>query len=153
MMMENAMLRQQLIVLRRQAKRPQLTKTDRVLLVLLAGRLHSWKSALDIVEPDTLLRWHRQGFRLFWKSKSKCASLKPKLPAETIEQIRQMAQANRLGGAERIRGELLKLDMRVQFLTSVQAGIDAYNAGDTVDHAEVVKMFADMDEADKAANA
>ena len=58
LIMENALLRQQLIVLRRQISRPQLSNTDRVLLVLLASKLRTWKSALLIVQPDTLLRWH-----------------------------------------------------------------------------------------------
>jgi hypothetical protein len=66
LVLENALLRQQLIVLRRQVNRPQFTSTGRALLVLLAGKLRTWKSALLIVQPDTLLRWHRQGFRLFW---------------------------------------------------------------------------------------
>jgi transposase InsO family protein len=113
---ENILLRQQLIVLRRQVNRPQLTKADRALFVLLAGRLRTWKSALLIVQPDTLLRWHRQGFRLFWKRKSRTASRepkKPRLPAETVALISQMAAENRSWGAERIRGELLKLDIRV----------------------------------------
>src|SRR5919201_509650 len=92
---------------------PQLTNTDRALLVLLAGRLRTWKSALLIVQPDTLLRWHRMGFRLLWKRKSRTASREPKLPAETIELIKGMALENRLWGAERIRGELLKLDIKV----------------------------------------
>jgi len=115
MMLENALLRQQLVVLQRQIKRPQLTNTDRTILMLLAAKLRSWKSALLIVKPDTLLRWHRAGFRLLWKRKSSAGSSrrKPKLPAETIELIKQMAQQNRLWGAERIRGELLKLDIRV----------------------------------------
>ena len=64
---ENALLRQQLIVLNRSVKRPCLTATDRSLLVLLASRVRAWKDALLIVKPDTLLRWHRQGFRLFWR--------------------------------------------------------------------------------------
>ncbi len=113
LIVENALLRQQLIVLRRQVSRPHLTNTDRALLVLLAGRLRSWKSALFIIKPDTLLRWHRAGFRLFWKRKSRTKSREPKLPTETIKLIRQMAIENRLWGAERIRGELLKLDIRV----------------------------------------
>ncbi len=110
---ENALLRQQLVVLRRQVSRPQLTSSDRALLVLLASRLRTWKSALFIVQPDTLLRWHRQGFRLFWRRKSRAASREPKTPMETIELIKQMALENRLWGAERIRGELLKLHIRV----------------------------------------
>ncbi len=103
LMIENALLRQQLIVLRRHVTRPQLNNTDRALLVLLARKLRTWKSVLFIIQPDTLLRWHRQGFRLFWKRKSMTTSREPKLPAETIDLIRQMALANRLWGAERIR--------------------------------------------------
>lgn len=113
LVVENALLRQQLIVLRRQVNRPQITEVDRALLVLLVGRLRTWRSALLIVQPDTLLRWHRAGFRLFWKRKSTAASRKPRLPGETIELIKQMASENRLWGAERIRGELLKLDIRL----------------------------------------
>jgi putative transposase len=59
------------------------------------------------------LRWHRQGFRLFWKHKSKAAADTPKVTGETIALIKDMAKNNRLWGAERIRGELLKLDMHV----------------------------------------
>jgi putative transposase len=113
MMVENALLRQQLIVLRRQFSQPQLHNADRALLVLLAGRLQTWKSALLIVQPDTLLRWHREGFRLFWKRKTRSSSRERRLPVETVELIKRMALENRLWGAERIRGELLKLDIRV----------------------------------------
>jgi putative transposase len=67
---ENALLRQQLIILRRQIKRPRYTKTDRLLLVLLARAVRAWRQALLIVQPETLLKWHRQGFRLFWKHRS-----------------------------------------------------------------------------------
>jgi putative transposase len=110
---ENALLRQQLIILRRQVKRPTCTKTDRLLLVLLARMVQTWKQTLLIVQPETLLRWHRELFRLFWKRKSKASSHKPKVAEETITLIRQMAKDNRLWGAERIRGELLKLGLRV----------------------------------------
>jgi transposase InsO family protein len=110
---ENALLRQQLIILRRQVKRPACTKTDRVLLVLLARMVRTWKQTLFIVQPETLLRWHRELFRLDWKHKSKASSHQPKVTAQTIALIRQMAKDNRLWGAERIRGELLKLGIRV----------------------------------------
>src|SRR5918997_2676564 len=66
---EHAFLRQQLIVLRRQIKRPVLTPADRFRLVLLARLTRGWQAALLIVQPDTLLRWHRQGFRLLWRAK------------------------------------------------------------------------------------
>jgi putative transposase len=110
---ENALLRQQLIVLQRQVKRPALGRLDRLLLVLLASRVPNWKQALMLVQPETLLRWHRQGFRLFWKAKSARAAAQPRIPEETRTLIMSMAAQNPLWGAERIRGELLKLDIRV----------------------------------------
>jgi putative transposase len=110
---ENALLRQQLIMLRRQSKRPVCTWRDRSLLVLLARATRSWRQVLLILQPETLLRWHRQSFRLFWKHKSKATSHKPKVAVETILLIKDMAKNNRLWGAERIRGELLKLDIHV----------------------------------------
>jgi hypothetical protein len=66
-----------------------------------------------IVQPDTLLRGPRELFRLTWKRRSKASSHQPKVAAKTITLIRQMAKENRLWGAERIRGELLKLGMHV----------------------------------------
>ncbi len=110
---ENALLRQQLIILHRQIKRPVYRKTDRLLLVLLARMVQTWKQALFLVQPETLLRWHRELFRVFWKHKSQTRSKKPRLSSETITLIKQMVANNRLWGAERIRGELLKLDIRV----------------------------------------
>jgi putative transposase len=92
---ENALLRQQLIILRRQVKRPACTKTDRILLVLLARLVRTWHQALFIVQPDTLLRWHRELFRWYWKQKAKTASHTPKVAAETIALIREMATNNR----------------------------------------------------------
>src|SRR5258707_1106959 len=113
LMAENALLRQQLITLKRQVKRPACTKRDRILLVLLARAVRAWKQALFLVQPEPLLRWHRELFRLYWKRKSKASSHKPKVDAETVALIREMATENRLWGAERIRGELLKLGMHV----------------------------------------
>src|SRR5947209_10237424 len=113
LMAENALLRQQLITLKRQVKRPACTKRDRILLVLLARAVRAWKQALFIVQPETLLRWHRELFRLYWKRRSKASSHQPKVAAETIALIREMAKENRLWGAERIRGELLKLGIQV----------------------------------------
>ena len=84
-------------------------------MVLLASRVRAWRQALLIVQPETLLRWHRQGFRLFWRRKSRAgaSTARPKVAPETITLIKEMAAANRLWGAERIRGELLKLGIRV----------------------------------------
>jgi putative transposase len=95
---ENALLRQQLIFLRRQVKHPVCRNTDRLLLVLLARMARTWKQTL---------------FRIFWKRKSKVHARKPRLSPETISLIKEMAAHNRLWGAERIRGELLKLDIQV----------------------------------------
>jgi hypothetical protein len=92
---ENALLRQQLIILRRQIKRPSYPRTDRLLLILRARAVRVWRQALVIVQPETLLRWHRQGFRLFWKQKSKPKSTQAKVTAETIALIKQMAKHNR----------------------------------------------------------
>jgi len=113
LLLENAVLRQQVIVLSRAGKRPAFTPWDRRLLVLLASRLRTWASALLIVQPETVLRWHRQGFRLFWRRKSAPRARPSPLAAATIALIGQMARDNPLWGAERIRGELLKLGIRV----------------------------------------
>jgi transposase InsO family protein len=110
---ENAMLRQQLIALRRQVKRPKPTNGDRIRLVLFARFTRYWQNTLHIVQPDTLLRWHRDLFRLYWRRKSRKRKPKPRIPEETIDLIKQMAADNSLWGAERIRGELLKLGIEV----------------------------------------
>jgi hypothetical protein len=93
---ENILLRHQLIILKRQVKRPPVTRADRLLLILFARLVRSWQQALIIVQPETLLRWHRELFRLYWKRKSKAASHKPKVAEETIALIRQLAKDNRL---------------------------------------------------------
>ncbi len=110
---ENLLLRQQLIVLNRAVKRPRFSQTDRTFVILLANRLQTWKDALFIIKPETVLRWHRQGFRMFWKRKSHATSHQPKIPAETVTLIKEMASNNRLWGADRIQGELLKLNIKV----------------------------------------
>jgi putative transposase len=110
---ENALLRHQLIILQRQVKRPAYRKTDRLLLVLLARMVRTWKQALWLVQPETLLRWHRELFRVLWRHKAKTHTREPRLSLETITLIKEMAVKNRLWGAERIRGELLKLNIGV----------------------------------------
>jgi putative transposase len=110
---ENAFLRQPLIVLERHVKQPTFTPFDRGLLVLLASRLRYWKQALHIIKPETLLKWHRQGFKLFWKYKSQGQIRQPRIAEETIALINRMAVENRRWGTKRIRGELLKLGLQV----------------------------------------
>jgi len=110
---ENALLRQQLIVMKRSVKQPKMTNTDRRILVVLASRLRAWQSALLLVKPNTLLQWHKQLFKLVWRRKSAIRVGRPHLSEETIALIKRMALDNPLWGAERIRGELLKLDVHV----------------------------------------
>jgi putative transposase len=112
---ENVLLRQQLIVLHRRTKTPRLTWRERLSLLFLAHWVANWKQALQIIKPHTLLRWHREGFRIFWKFKSRIhEQTQPRrLAPETIALIQRIARENPLWGAERIRGELLKLEIRV----------------------------------------
>jgi putative transposase len=94
LIVQNELLRQQLIVLQRQVKRPRLTPADRLWFLLLANRLSHWKEAWLIFQPDTLLCWHRQGFRLFWKFKSRNRGGHPTISPETIALIQQMVKEN-----------------------------------------------------------
>jgi putative transposase len=114
---ENMFLRQQVIVLERQVTRPRLTQRDRQLLVLLASRLQGWREALFVVKPETLMGWRRQGFRLYWRRKSRGRPGRPPLAPETVELIEEMAIRNRLWRAKRIQGELLKLGTKVSKAT------------------------------------
>jgi hypothetical protein len=122
---ENAFLRQQLVVAARRVKRAHLYASDRALLVALAAAFSHWREALILVKPETLLRWHRQGFKLLWTWRSKKKS-KPgtRLAKDVIDLIRTVATTNRLWGAERIRGELLKLGY-----TAAKSTIQRYLAG------------------------
>jgi hypothetical protein len=111
---ENAFLRHQLTVATRGSRKPQFHARDRFLLVALSRMFSSWRDALVLVKPDTLLRWHRDGFRLLWMWRSRKESpAPPRVPPDVVDLIRRMATENRLWGAERIRGELLKLDIAV----------------------------------------
>src|SRR5450631_3031057 len=104
-------LRHQIGVLRRSAKkRPKLTVADRVFWVWLAGAWADWRSALVIVKPETVIAWHRKGFRLFWTWKVRHGqSGRPPVSKEIRQLIRMMCRENPLWGAPRIHGELLKL--------------------------------------------
>src|SRR5215468_7651918 len=110
---EIAMLRHQLNVLSRQRPRPRLTAADRVLFVWLCRLFPSLRSAITIVQPDTVLRWHRSGFRLYWRWRSRSRGGPPKVPIEIRSLIRRLSMENRLWGAPRIHGELLKLGIEV----------------------------------------
>ena len=111
---ENVALRHQLNVLRRQSpKRPTLSAIDRLIFVGLYRFAPSIREALRIVEPETVIRWHRASFRLFWRWKSRSRPGRPKVASEIRQLIHEMSLANPLWGAPRIRGELLKLGIDV----------------------------------------
>jgi hypothetical protein len=112
--LENLALRQQLIVLRRSApKRLKLTPTDRILWVSLHGVWADRKSALMIVKAETVVSWHRKGFRLFWTCKiHRGKAGRPSVPHE-VRDIRTMSRNNPRWGAPRIHGELLNLGIEI----------------------------------------
>ena len=111
---ENMVLRQQVMVLRRQARgRVHLTNLDRLFLVQLYRWFPSILRVLAIVQPETVIRWHRAGFRCYWRWKSRPRGGRPQISGELRALIRQMSIKNPLWGAPRIHGELLKLGFEV----------------------------------------
>jgi transposase InsO family protein len=111
---ENTALRHQLNVLCRSApKKLRLTAADRLLFVWLLRTFPSIRDAIQIIQPETILRWHRRGFRFYWRWKSRSLGGRPRIPAELRQLIREMSLANPLWGAPRIHGELLKLGIDV----------------------------------------
>ncbi len=111
---EISVLRHQLNVLRRQAPlKRRLTVADRLIFVWLYRLFPSVLSAVSVIKPETVIRWHRMGFRLYWRWKSRPRGGRPKVPMEIRRLIRDMSLANWLWGAPRIHGELLKLGIEV----------------------------------------
>jgi hypothetical protein len=111
---EIILLRHQLNVLRRRvSSKPKLAVTDRLVFVWLYRLFPSLLNAVRIVRPETVVRWHRTGFRLYWRWKSRSCGGRPKIPGEIRRLIREMSLANRLWGAPWIHGELLKLGIEV----------------------------------------
>jgi transposase InsO family protein len=111
---ENLFLRHQLnIALRRAPSRIRLGDSDRALLVLMTRLWPSLVDLAQVVQPETILRWHRIGFRAFWRWKSKNRAGRPKVDPELRDLIRKMSGENPLWGAPRIHGELLMLGFEV----------------------------------------
>jgi putative transposase len=112
---ENLALRHQIGVLRRAAaKRLKLTSADRLLWICLSRLWRGWRSALTIVKPETVIAWHRAGFRLFWTWKVRCGKPgRPVISPEVRALIRKMCRENPSWGAPRIHGQLLKLGFNV----------------------------------------
>jgi hypothetical protein len=108
------MLRQQINVLRRTAPKKQtFSAIDRLIFVCLYRLRPGVRDALAIVKPETVVKWHRAGFRLYWRWKSKARGGRPTVPLEIRKLIREMSIANPLWGAPRIHGELLKLGVDI----------------------------------------
>lgn len=115
---ENFALRHQIEVLKRTApKRASLTKTDRLIFTWLVRLWPKSARFVRIVHPKTLVRWHREGFRIYWRRKSRQRGGRPRAPDEIRALIRQMSAQNLLWGAPRIHGELLKLGFHVSQAT------------------------------------
>jgi hypothetical protein len=111
---ENAALRHQLIVLRRKVRgRVHLTNGDRLFLVQLYRWFPSVLKTITIIRPETLVRWHRAGFRRYWRWKSRPLGGRPQIDADLRALIQRMSVDNPLWGAPRIHGELLKLGFEV----------------------------------------
>jgi hypothetical protein len=101
------------VLRRRTPKRPHLNNTDRFLFVWLYRWFPSILEAVAIVRPETIIRWHRAGFRAYWRWRSRNRVGRPKVSAELRTLIGEMSRANALWGAPRIHGELLKLGFEV----------------------------------------
>src|ERR1700726_634791 len=111
---ENAVLRHQLIVLQRRVRgRTQATNNDRWFLVQMYRWFPSILTVVTILQPETLVRWHRAGFRRYWRGKSNSRGGRPRIEMELRALIQQMSTENQLWGAPRIHGELLKLGFSV----------------------------------------
>jgi hypothetical protein len=110
--LENLALRQQLAVLRRSVRRPRLQPRDRIFWVLLKRLCEDWRSHLILVKSETVVGWHRRGFRLFWRWKSRRGG-RPRIPREVINLIHRMARENPTWGTPRIQSELRLLGYAV----------------------------------------
>src|SRR3954452_17047092 len=113
--LENLALRQQLAVLRRSApQRLKLTSADRIFWVWLRCVWNDWKYALLIVKAETVVAWHRKGFRLFWTWRIRRGEpVRPRVPQDIRDLIRMLSRNNPGWGAPRIHGELLKLGIEI----------------------------------------
>src|SRR5918996_2549188 len=116
--LENVALRHQLAVLQRSVGRPRLDRWERLVWIGLSQLWAGWRSTLVIVQPATVLAWHRQGFRLYWRWKSRGRSMgRPPLDLELRTLIRRMARENPTWGRRRLQAELHFLGYNVGALT------------------------------------
>jgi len=112
--LENLALRQQLAALRQQVKRPRVRFADRLFWAWLHRFWGRWREALILVQPETVIRWHRRGFKRFWTWRSRHRGLgRPGIDRKVKELIERIATANPLWGAPRVHAELLKLGIAI----------------------------------------
>ncbi len=111
--LENLFLRKQLEVLSRSNKRSVIKRSDRFFFSLSRGLLNNWKDNLVIVKPETVIKWHRRGFKLFWKMKSKHNGGRGRIDIEARKVIIQITEENRSWGIPRIHGEIVKLGYNI----------------------------------------
>ena len=142
--LENLALRQQLAVLQRSAKRPRVSNVDRGFWVLLRRIWTDWDSVLVIVKPETVVRWHRAGFRRYWTWKSRRRRPgRPSVAPEVRELIRDISRSNPLWGAPRVHGELMKLGISIS-----QAAVSKYMVRDRKPPSQTWRSFLDNHLAD-----
>ena len=116
LVIENLALRQQLAVLIEKQPRPRLTDADRFFWIVLSQVWLGWRKSLHLVQPATVVRWHRQGFRYYWRWKRRRLG-RPKIDPQIRHLIQRMCRDNLLWGAPRIHGEMLKLGFDVSEAT------------------------------------
>ncbi len=136
---ENLALRQQLAALELKAKRPRLRKRDRIFWVWLSRLWSNWRSTLLIVQPETVIRWHKQGFKLYWRWKSRSRKAgRPRIDAEIRKLIRRMSRENVLWGTPRIKSELALLGHDV-----AESTIDLYRVWHPKPPSQTWRTFLD----------
>ncbi|MCP4471875.1 MAG: transposase [Gammaproteobacteria bacterium] len=113
---ENLALRQQLATLKSRNPRPKLSNSDRLFWVVISHLWSNWHAGLHIVQPATVIRWHRMGFKLYWKRKSRRLG-RPGTDLEVKQLVQKTSRENPLWGAPRVHGELLKLGIQVSQAT------------------------------------
>jgi hypothetical protein len=122
LLLENAALRQQVIVLKRSVKRPQLRDGDRIFWILMRRALRDWKSCLLLVHPDTVVRWHRKAWRYYWRRQSQPHVVgRPPIGWNLVHLIKRLSTENPLWGAPRIQAELAMLGHKV-----AESSVDEY---------------------------
>ena len=112
LILENLMLIQQLNIYKRKNKKPKIENIDRIILVWISKIFSKWKSALVVAKVSTVISWHKKGFRLYWRRKSRRVG-RPNIDWPLIKLIRKMQKENPIWSAQRIQGELAKLGFSV----------------------------------------